>query len=202
MSVEERPLRADAERNRARLLETAQTLFRKRGLEVSVTEIAEAAGVGRGTLFRNFASKEDLIAAIVAEGMHEVAGQGRALLDHPDATAAVFEFLEDMIGRRQLNRDVAEALDESWLAREDIRTAQEEILGVLGELLARGQAAGGVRSDVGATDVLMLFKGACVAASQFGQGDPAMLERHLDLIKASLVARPDQAPLRGRAPTL
>ena len=76
MSVEERPLRADAERNRRRLLEAAQTLFRERGLEVSVSEIAEAAGMGRATLFRNFASKEDLIAAIVADGMHEVVERG------------------------------------------------------------------------------------------------------------------------------
>ena len=66
MPVEERQLRADAERNRKRLLEAAHGLFRERGLDVSVAEIARAAGLGRGTLFRNFASKEDLIAAIVA----------------------------------------------------------------------------------------------------------------------------------------
>jgi AcrR family transcriptional regulator len=202
MSVEERPLRADAERNRRRLLETAQTLFRERGLEVSVSEIAEAAGVGRATLFRNFASKEDLIAAIVADGMHEVVERGRELLDAPDATAALFEFLEELIGRQQLNRTVAEAIDDSWLARDDIRAAQEEILGVLAELLLRAQRDGRVRADVGATDVLMLFKGACVAASHIGQSDPSAIDRQLDLIRASLTSNPAQTPLRGHAPTL
>jgi AcrR family transcriptional regulator len=202
MSVEERPLRADAERNRRRLLEAAQALFREQGLEVSVAEIAQAAGVGRGTLFRNFASKEDLIAAILADTMHEVATQGRDLLGASDPTAAVFEFLEDMVGRQQLNRDIAEAIDESWLARDDIRAAQEELVGVLGRLLARAQESGGVRPDIGATDVLMLFKGACVAATHFGQGDPTVIDRHLDLIRASITARADQAPLRGQAPTL
>jgi AcrR family transcriptional regulator len=202
MSVEERPLRADAERNRQRLLEAAQTLFRERGLDVGVAEIAETAGVGRGTLFRNFASKEDLIAAVLAEVMHEVAARGLELLDAPDATAAVFEFLEEMVGRQQLNRDVADAIDESWLARDDIRAAQEELVGTLEQLLARAQESGGVRPDIGATDVLMLFKGACVAASHFGQSDPGMIDRQLDLIKASLTSSPDQTPLRGRAPTL
>ena len=202
MSVEERPLRADAERNRQRLLEAAQRLFRERGLDVSVAEIAETAGVGRGTLFRNFASKEDLIAAIVADGMHEVAAQGDELLEAPDAASALFEFLAELAGRQQLNRDVAEALDESWLAREDIRGAHQEILVVLEQLLTRAQESGRVRRDVEATDVIMLFKGACVAASHFGQNDPTMIDRHLDLIQASLLSSPDQTPLRGRAPTL
>src|SRR5579871_1700487 len=93
MSVDERELRADARRNRQRLLEAAQTLFRERGLDVGVAEIAEAAGVGRGTLFRNFASKEDLIEAIVAERMHEAAASGEQLIEAEDPAGALFEFL-------------------------------------------------------------------------------------------------------------
>ena len=65
MTVEERPLRADAERNRRRLLAAAAQLFREQGLDVGVAEIAQCAGVGRATLFRNFPTKQDLIAAIV-----------------------------------------------------------------------------------------------------------------------------------------
>ncbi len=64
-------LRADAERNRRRLLDAAESLFCERGLEVGVGEIAERAGVGRGTLFRNFPTKEHLIAAIVAQRMND-----------------------------------------------------------------------------------------------------------------------------------
>ena len=103
MTAEERHFRADAARNRKRLIEAATTLFRERGLEVGVGEIAEAAGVGRGTLFRNFASKEDLIAAVVADGCTR-RRLGRGLLDAPDAADALFEFLAEMIGRQQLDR--------------------------------------------------------------------------------------------------
>jgi AcrR family transcriptional regulator len=202
MSVEERALRADARRNRARLLEAAQTLFRNRGLDVSVAEIAEAAGVGRGTLFRNFASKEDLIEAVVAERMRDAAAQGRELLESENPGAALFEFLGEMVGRQQLDRALFEAIDETWLCKEVIRPAHAEIVEILAALLARAQAVGEVRRDVGAMDLLMMSKGACSAAAAFAQADPAIIDRHLDLIRASVRPVPGDPPLRGRAPTL
>lgn len=202
MPVEERHLRADAERNRRRLLEAAQALFRERGLEVSVGEIAEAAGVGRGTLFRNFACKEDLITAIVAERIHEAALRGRELAQEPDPDEALFDFLAELVGRQQRDRALFEAFDETWLCREEIREAHGEIVAVLDRLLERAQQSGAVRADIGAMDVLMLFKGACMAASSFAHLDPALLDRHLDLIRASISASAAATPLRGRSPTL
>jgi len=104
MTPADRILRADAERNRRRVIDAAQALFRERGLDVGVAEIAERAGVGRGTLFRNFPSKEDLIAAIVVERMGEAADRGRELLQAPDPGGALFEFLAELAGRQQLDR--------------------------------------------------------------------------------------------------
>jgi AcrR family transcriptional regulator len=202
MPVEERQLRADAERNRKRLLESAQALFRERGLDVSVGDIAAAAGVGRGTLFRNFASKEDLIAAIVAERMNEAAVRGEELLKAADPGDALFEFLAEMVGRQQLDRALFQALDETWLCKDVIRPAHAAVFDVLDRLLKRAQTAGTVRTDVGAMDLMMMFKGACEAATAFAHVEPAVIERHLDLIRASFTVTPDAAPLRGRAPTL
>lgn len=202
MAPEERHLRADAERNRQRLLDTAQALFRERGLEVSVAEIAEAAGVGRGTLFRNFASKEELIAAVVAKRMREAAARGEELISASDPTDGLFEFLAHMVGTRELDRALFEALDEEWMARVEIRPVAAEIVEVIGRLLRRAQADGGVRADVGPMDVLLLFKGACMASSPYTHVDPTIVNRHLDLIRASLTTSRDCAPLRGRTPTL
>jgi AcrR family transcriptional regulator len=202
MSVEERPLRADAERNRLRLLEAAQRLFRERGLDVGVAEIAEAAGVGRGTLFRNFASKEDLIAAIVAERMHAGVLIGQAFLDAPDPAEALFEFLGELIGRQQLDRALFEALDDTWLTRDEIKAGHAEIVELLDRLLARAQTGGEIRPDVGAMDLLMMFKGACTAATTYAHVDPAIIDRHLDLIRAGLTINPGAPPLRGRKPCL
>jgi AcrR family transcriptional regulator len=84
VEVEPRRLRADAQRNRRRLIEAATELFSERGLEVGVADIAAHAGVGRGTLFRNFPSKEHLIAAIVVERMHESIERAHAALDAGD----------------------------------------------------------------------------------------------------------------------
>jgi AcrR family transcriptional regulator len=202
MSVEERQLRADAKRNRQRLIESAQTLFRQRGLDVSVAEIAEAAGVGRGTLFRNFASKEDLIGAIIAERMNDAAAYGEQLVDADDPGEALFEFLRDLVGRQQLDRALFEALDETWMSKDVLRPAHARIMGVLGQLLENAQDAGVVRRDVGAMDVLLMFKGACLAAASYAQIDPTIIDRHLDLIRASIAAVPGTPPLRGRTPTL
>src|SRR5215468_8046970 len=98
MAADDKPLRADAERNRRRVLDAAATLFGERGLDVGVGEIAQRAGVGRGTLFRNFPSKEHLIAAVVVERMNEAIARGRSLADADHPGTALFEFLEDIVG--------------------------------------------------------------------------------------------------------
>src|ERR1700729_3804105 len=97
VEVEPRRLRADAQRNRRRLLEGATELFSERGLEVGVADIAAHAGVGRGTLFRNFPSKEHLIAAIVVERMNESITRGHAALESPDPGPALFDLIDQAV---------------------------------------------------------------------------------------------------------
>lgn len=202
MTTSDRALRADAERNRRRLLDAAEALFRERGLDVGVAEIAQRAGVGRGTLFRNFPTKQDLIAAIVIERMSDACESARSLLDTPDAGEALFGFLEEMVGRQQLDRCLFDAVADTFLANQEIRAAHAEIVGSIDELLARAKEAGAVRSDVGAMDVLMLLKGVFEAASAFADSEPGMVARQLDLVRAAISADAACRPLRGRPPTL
>jgi AcrR family transcriptional regulator len=202
MSSEDRRLRADAERNRTRVLEAATALFRERGLDVGVAEIAQLAGVGRGTLFRNFPTKDDLIAAIVVERMAEAAEGGRALLDAPDAGEALFEFLGELAGLQQLDRALVEAVADTWLANPEIRAAHAEVVSVLDMLLTRAQAAGAVRDDVGAIDLLFMLKGVCEVASALAHVDDEIVARHLDLIRSAVGVNRSRRPLRGRSPTL
>lgn len=202
MAEEEKRLRADAERNRRALLDAAQELFAERGLEVGVGEIAERAGVGRGTLFRNFPSKERLIAAIAAELMHDAAASGRRSLDAADPGQAVFDFVEEMAGRQQQGRALFEAVADEFLANEEIRTAQAEVLGVLDQLLERAQTAGEIRPDVGGIDVMMMMKGVCEAANAFADVNPEIVERQLGLLRAALGVAAATVPLQGSAPTI
>jgi AcrR family transcriptional regulator len=202
LETEERHLRADAERNRRRLLDAAQALFRERGLDVGVAEIAQQAGVGRGTLFRNFASKEALIVAIVRERMLELAARGRELLDAEDPAAGLSKFLEEMAGAQQVDRALAESVADTLLANPEIREAHVAVVGALDALLARAQAVGAVRTDVSALDVLMLLKGVCQVAGAFSHVDPDIVRRQFDLVLASLRPTGEDRRLPGRAPTL
>ncbi len=194
--------RADAERNRRRLLDAAAAVFGERGLDVSVAEIAQRAGIGHGTLFRNFPSKEDLIAAIVVDQMSDAAARGGELLESPEPGEALFEFLDEMAGRQQQARALFEAVQETFLANREIRAAHSEIVEVLDALLGRAQEVGAVRRDVKALDLLLLLKGVCETAAAFQQIDPQISERHLDLVRAALAPPASASLLRGRSPTL
>ena len=97
MSVPARPLRADAARNRARVLETAYETFAAEGLSVPIDEIARRAGVGAGTVYRHFPTKEDLFGAVVESRLRHIIDAGHALLDDPGPGEALFMFLRSMV---------------------------------------------------------------------------------------------------------
>lgn len=202
MEDERRPLRADAERNRRRLLDAATEIFCERGLDVGVGEIAERAGVGRGTLFRNFPSKEHLIAAIVVERMRESVARGRAALEAPDPGEALFRAIDQAVGTTQTDHALFDGLDDEWLANDEIRAAHTELMTVVDSLVRRAQEAGAVRPDVTAVDVMMMVKGVCEACRTFHHVDPAITARQLDLVRAAISTPGPQRPLRGRQPTL
>src|SRR3954451_22140120 len=90
----QRPLRADAERNRARLLEAARELFAERGIDVTMDDIAHHAVVGVGTAYRRFGSRDELIGALFEARMEEYVALAEDALREPDAWAALAGFLE------------------------------------------------------------------------------------------------------------
>ncbi|MGH2895048.1 MAG: TetR/AcrR family transcriptional regulator [Solirubrobacteraceae bacterium] len=199
---ERRTMRADAERNRRRLLDAATQMFCERGLDVGVGEIAQQAGVGRGTLFRNFPSKEHLIAAIVVERMKESISRGHAALEAPDAGQALFALIEQSVGRSQTDRALFDSIAETWLANDEIREVHGELIGVLDMLVRKAQDAGTVRDDVSAVDVLMLVKGVCEAVASFQHVKPDVILRQLDLVRSAISVPGVERPLRGSPPSL
>jgi AcrR family transcriptional regulator len=201
MSGSERPQRSDAARNRRRLLEAAAEVFGERGLDAGVGEIAARAGVGRGTLFRNFPTKEDLIAAIVVERMRDAIADGRRLLAHAgDGEVVLFTFMEEVVGRQRQNKALFEAVADEFLANAEIRAAHDEFLALVEDLLDHARRAGVVREEVGAGDLMMLIKGVCATAEALGSS-PEVVQRHLDLVRSAISAPGHEVPLRGRAAT-
>lgn len=160
-------LRADARRNRARVLSAAQEAFAAEGLAVPLDEIARRAGVGAGTVYRHFPTKEALFEAIVLDRMHVMIDQVRALADAPDPGAAFYQVLTDIVEQNSMKRDLVDALAGAGLdlngSLSEARVAIREALGVL---LHRAQAVGAVRPDVDTTDLSTLLSAIFLAARQ------------------------------------
>jgi AcrR family transcriptional regulator len=162
-------MRADARRNRERVLETAVQVFAEKGLSVPIHEIARRAGVGTGTVSRHFPTKEALYDAIVVSRVGHIIDQARPLLDSDDPGAAFFEFFSLLVDAAADNRGLAEAFAGAGF---DMATAAEragyDIGGVEQALLTRAQRSGAVRKDVDAADVKALLLG-CLARDQEGR---------------------------------
>jgi AcrR family transcriptional regulator len=202
MSEAERHLRADAQRNRERLLEAAATVFAEHGLDVSVGEVALRAGVGRATVFRNFPTKQDLIAAIVRKRIDDAVAAGRELLVGDDPGESAFAFIGEIVGRQRLDRPLFEACADEFLARPEMRAAYTRVLELLDSLLDAAKQAGTVRREVGALDVMMMVKGVCAALSSVGEPSGELAQRYVDLVCAAISTPSHAYPLRGNTPTL
>ncbi len=161
-----RPLRADAQRNRDRVLEAAEVLFAAEGIEVPVDAIAEKAGVGVGTLYRHFPTKEKLCEAILLERLSSLTLDARALAEAADPGAAFFGFLEQFVALGAAKRDLLVAVMgagvEFEMAAADVK---EGLHAAMDTLLRRAQAAGAVRPDVTALMVMSLVGATCQAAT-------------------------------------
>lgn len=177
-----RPLRVDAERNLRRLLDAAAEVFAEQGLNASVDEIARRAGVGKGTVFRRFPTKEHLIAAIVKERLEQARGLAEGLLDAQDAGAALHEFMEAGAKLQAEDRGFFEAVAQAEVAEEkEVLEAKQRVMEATFALLRRAQEQGIVRGDVTAEDVFMLTCGSVQAAAAFHEDAPELWRRYLDL---------------------
>lgn len=153
----DRPLRADAERNRRRVLAAAADLFAERGLDVSLDEIAAAAGVGVGTVYRRFPDKDALIDALFAAKIGELEAVGRRALELDDPWASFEAFFRSMAAMHATDRGLKEALLAGDRGREWVKRARETIAPIGRQVLERAQADGAVRADLAVTDLPLMF---------------------------------------------
>jgi AcrR family transcriptional regulator len=183
-----RPLRADAQRNRSRVLEAAGAIFAAEGLSVPVDVIAEKAGVGVGTLYRHFPTKEKLFEAIVIDRVETLAAEARSRADAEDPGAAFFGFLDHMVTETSSKRDLILALVGAGVEFEVAAAeAKAELKAALGHLLERAQSAGAVRADVTEEVVMSLIGGTCMAADRPSHAAPTDM---LGIICDGLRAQP------------
>lgn len=199
-----RPLRADAQRNRDRLLAVAEEIFATRGVTASTEEIARQAGVGIGTLFRHFPTKEDLLKAVFVGRMQRLARSAEALADAADPGAALFHFFTTVVDQAATKNALVDALTESGLAITEA-AAPAGLRDALSTLLRRAQDAGTVRPDLGVPELIGLLVGASRGVEQVGE-DRQARRRIIAVIldglrpdpRGSRVGSPDRQGTQGR----
>lgn len=180
MDLTERPLRADAARNRARVLEAALEAFAAKGLSVPIDEIARLAGVGAGTVYRHFPAKEDLVLAVIADQMQRIIDGGYALLQTGEPGEALFTFLRAAVEWTATNRGLVDTM-----AAADVEVKDEgKFLDLLGELLRAAHEAGTVRKDVAVPDVKALMVGLQAMRSYNDDTAERLTEVVLDGLRA------------------
>lgn len=178
-------MRADAERNRKRVLEVAAETFATGGLSVPVAEIARRAGVGTGTVSRHFPTKDSLYAAIVGHLVTRIVERARELEATLDPGDAFFAFFAFMVEYAAVNRGMAEAMSGTGFDVDAVASAPEHsLLVVEDELLHKAQKAGAVRRDINRADVKALMVG-CFAREQQAP-DPEARRRMIDLACAAM----------------
>lgn len=165
------PARADARRNRMAVLAAAEEAFAHEGLAVPVDEIARRAGVGPGTVYRNFPTKEALFEAVIRNHMEELATRARVLSASEHPAEALFQFMGHLAEQATLKRNLIDALAGAGVdVHTSLGSVKQEVEAAAEVLLRRAQRAGEVRADVTLPELFALVIGAC-AFSNFASDE-------------------------------
>jgi AcrR family transcriptional regulator len=181
----ERPLRADARRNRERILEAARGACAAHGASVQMDDVARGAGVGVGTVYRHFPTKDALIEALVAEKFRLTTENIREALEIEDPWESFAEALRRNAEVMAADAGLRDALIRLGPAARSTDEARDELDALAGRLVARAQAAGVLRDDVSVDDIGALMAGLCTSMAH-----PELdWRRHLELLLDGLRAK-------------
>ncbi len=185
-------MRSDAQKNRERLLAAAGQVFEEKGLEASVADVARVAGVGMGTLYRRFPSKDALIEALVSDVLEATIAMAEEAASCPDGTGlehflrAVSAYHAEHLG----------CLPKLWNSHHVVQAARRQIAVRLADLLADAQAHGRIRADLTNTDLSLVMWSIRGVLETTGSNAPEAWKRHLDLLLAGM--RPTETALPHR----
>jgi AcrR family transcriptional regulator len=184
---ESRPLRADAQQNHDRLLEIAAAVFSREGADTSLKAIAKEAGVGIGTLYRRFPTRDDLIEATYRAETARLSERAEELLEQLPPSDALRQWMDGFVDYMQTKHGMSEALPGILAAREGLRSGSRGLLrDAIAVLLDAGIGDGSLRAGVAADDVMMALGGITLIAGT--EHDRALADRLLDLLMAGLAA--------------
>ena len=181
----QRPQRADARANRDKLVAAARALFTEKGTSAPLEEVAERAGVGIGTLYRHFPTRQALLEAVYVDEVEAMARAATELEELPPWDA-LSEWLHQYVGFAATKRALNEALMETDASSDVLLTCRSAIIGAGTALVERAQRAGVVRDDTNVTDVVRMVGGIAMVPTE----DPEQKKRLLELALDGLRYRP------------
>jgi AcrR family transcriptional regulator len=180
--------RADAVRNYERVVQAAAEVLAEKGIEAAVPEIATRAGVGKGTVYRCFPTKEHLVAAVLTERLRGFARLAEEAAERPDAWGAFVDFLVEIAERTSGDCCLAEAMGRASELPE-VQQARGEVETAINRLIARAQAQGRMRADVTSADLRVLYAGAARVLHADKNRDQEAWRRYAHLIADALSTR-------------
>jgi AcrR family transcriptional regulator len=199
----ERPLRRDAERNRQRILVAASQVFTERGLDATLDEVARAAGVGVGTVYRRFPDKEALVAELFRDRIDALVTVAEEACRALDPWHGLVCYLEYAAGALAGDLGLRQLMMYATYNGEQVRYACERMRPVITRLVEQAQAAGDVRADFRASDVKMIAYMLGSIAEYAALVTPEVWRRYLTLLVDGLrPARDGVTPLPVPAPTV
>jgi AcrR family transcriptional regulator len=174
--------RADARRNYDVLIAAADEAFTKHGATASLEDIAKQAGVGIGTLYRHFPTRDDLIAAVLDESTREIVARGQARIALPDPAAQLAEWIGELVEYVTTYRGLTGALANSYVKsdRTELCRGCDAISATGAALLERAKDAGQIRSDADIKEIILSAHAAAWIAEQ--TKDPGAVERLLGIL--------------------
>jgi AcrR family transcriptional regulator len=192
----EKPLRADARRNREKVLAAARKVFAEQGVDAQMDDVARRADVGVGTVYRHFPTKDALLNALSDELFDVIAAHARELLDHDDPWEAFQEALWFAGQKTAGDRAFAEILAAQRAGPPRTCPGQQDLVVTVGELMRRCIEAGKMRPDVVIDDIPLLMCGIG-SASALPHPTPEAWRRHLGIVLDGLRAEAVSTPLHG-----
>lgn len=190
-----RPLRKDAERNRRRVLRAARELFAARGLEPNLNDVARHAGVGVGTVYRRFPTKEDLLEAIFEDAMNQIAEFAEAALRQPCSWQGFVWFVERQCELTATDRGLREIAFSKAYGGDRVREARERLRAVTRRLVDRAQRDGHLRAGVTFTDIPLFGLIAGTVSEYAGNVDQDLWRRYVALLIDGMRSCPGQQPV-------
>ena len=194
-----RTLRKDAERNRQRVIEAARELFASRGLEATLNEVAHYAGLGVGTVYRRFPTKEDLFEAIFEDGINQLTGLAESALCDEDSWRGFEWFVMRMCEITATDRGMREVAFSKTCGGNRVNGARERLVPLLSKLVERAQNDGYLRPDVSATDMPILGLLAGTVSEFAGHVDADLWQRYVAILLGGMRFRDDLSRLEVNA---